>query len=116
MKRLIEFALQDGGVILVELNEPEPIGGVERVGRYDELLKSSSTFEAALGKIRPVAETIINHLQGLKNQPDEVGVEFAFKLSGKADLIIASADTEGNFKVNLKWTREKRLEKPDSEV
>jgi len=33
MKRLIEFPLEDGGAIVVEVDEPEPPGGVVRAAR-----------------------------------------------------------------------------------
>lgn len=108
MKRLIEFPLEDGSTILVEVDEPEPTGGVERVARPGEVFRTQIPFEQALSKIRPVAEHIITHLHSLRNSPDEVGVEFAFKLSAKADIIIASADTEGNFKVTLTWKQVKK--------
>ena len=105
MKRLIEFPLGDGSTVLVEVDEP-PIDGVERVARPGEVIRAETPFSTALSKLRPVAESIFAQLQGMRNQPDEVGVEFAFKLSGKMDFIIASAETEGNFKVSLTWKRD----------
>lgn len=101
MKRLIELPLEDGTTILVEVDKSELKGSPGRVARLGDVFKTDIPFEQALSEIRPVAETIINHLQGLRNQPDEVSVEFSFKLNGKANIIIASADAEGNFKVTL---------------
>jgi Trypsin-co-occurring domain 1 len=37
--------------------------------------------------------------------PDEFTVEFGVKLSAKAAVVIASATTDANFKVTLKWKK-----------
>jgi hypothetical protein len=109
VKRLIEFPLEGDGTILVEVDEPEPKGGVVQAGRPGEIaVRASQTFEAALERVRPVAAAIIAKLRCLGDPPDEVGVEFGLKLSAEAGAFIASAGTEANFKVKLTWEREKQ--------
>ena len=110
MKRLIEFDLEDGGSILVEVEEPEgAVVPAARAGGVPE--KARQTFEAALEKIKPAAGTIIAKLRGLSDPPDEVGVEFGLKLSAEAGAFVASAGTEANYKVTLTWKREKKERK-----
>ena len=47
MKRLIEFPLEEGGSIVVEVDEPAPEGGVVRAARPGEVAaKAGQTFEA----------------------------------------------------------------------
>ncbi|MGH2593214.1 MAG: hypothetical protein ACRDGG_06845 [Anaerolineae bacterium] len=56
MKRLIEFPLQAGGSVIVEVDEPAP-EGVVRTGRPGEVAeKAKATFEEAFDKInrRPI--------------------------------------------------------------
>ena len=106
MKRLVEFPLQDGGTMFVEVDEPEPPGGVVRAARPSDVVeKAKETLEDALDKIKPAAESIIDKLRGLHDEPDEIEVEFGIKLSAEAGAFIASAGVEANYTVTLKWTK-----------
>jgi len=105
MKRLIEFPLQNGSSMIVEVDAPEPPGGIVRAARPGEVTdKAKETFEEALDKIKPAAQSIINKLRELHDAPDEIGVAFGIKLSAEAGAFIASAGVEANYAVTLKWT------------
>ncbi len=109
MKRLIEFPLEDGNSITVEVDELEPEGGVVRAARPGEIAaKAGQTFEAALDRIRPAASIIITKLRALSDPPDEMTVEFGLKMNAEAGAVIAAAGAEANYKVTLKWKREQR--------
>ncbi len=112
MKRLVEFPLQEGGTLLVEVDEPERYaettmrGGVVKAARPGEIAdKAQDTFEDALDKIKPAAQAIIDKLRALSDAPDEIGVEFGIKLSAEAGAFIASAGVEANYTVTLTWTK-----------
>ncbi len=106
MKRLIEFPLQSGDSMIVEVDEPEPEGGVVKAARPGEIVaRAKETLEDALDKIQPAAQAIIAKLRGLHDAPDEIGVEFGIKLSAEAGAFIASAGIEANYKVTLKWAK-----------
>lgn len=108
MKRLIEFPLEDGSTILIQVDEPEPEGGTVRVARPGEVTETARlTFEEAVSKTRPAAERIIATLRDMSHPPDEVGVEFGLNLSAEAGAFIASVGAEANFKVMLTWRRAK---------
>lgn len=105
MKQLVEFALDDGTTVLVEVDEPES-EGIVRAGRAGEIVeKVQYTFSEALDKVKPAAETIINKLRNLDVTPDEIQVEFGIKLSAEAGAFFASASTEANFAITLSWKR-----------
>jgi hypothetical protein len=104
MKQLVEYELEDGSTILIEVDLPE--AGIDRAGRGDQIVKAKERFADALEQIKPVAQTVLSKLGSLS--ADEIGVEFGIKLSAKAGVIIASADTEANFTVTLTWKRENR--------
>ena len=105
MKRLIEFPLQAGGSVIVEVDEPAP-EGVVRAGRQGDVVeKAKATFEEVIDKIKPAADHIVAKLRGLHDAPDEIGVEFGIKLSAEAGAFVASASAEANYKVTLKWTK-----------
>ena len=108
MKRLIEFPLQDGGTMLIEVDEPESPGGVTRAARPSDVPeKAKETFEDALDKIKPAAQSIITKLRDLSDAPDEIAVEFGIKLNAAAGAFIASAGVEANYTVSLKWIKKK---------
>ena len=106
MKSLVEFPMDDGSTVLVEVDGAGTDGGPTKRGFGDIATKATQTFEEALEKIRPAAVAIIAKLQGLRVPPDQVGLEFGIKLTADAKAYIASAGTEANFKVTLTWKRE----------
>jgi len=108
MKQWIEFPLEDGGSVTVEVDVPERVGMV-RAGRGEEVpQRAQQTFESALDKVRPAAQAIIQKLRALHDPPDEIGVEFGLKMNAEAGAVIAAAGVEANYKVTLKWKREEK--------
>jgi hypothetical protein len=108
MKKLVQFQLDNGESILVEVDEPQS-QGIVRAGRAGELVeKIQYSFGEALDRIKPAAETIINKLRSLQTTPDQIEVEFGLKLSAEAGAFFASASTEANFVVKLSWSREQK--------
>lgn len=101
MKRIVEYKMQDGGSIFAEVDVPDT--GIGQVSRADGVVEAAKTFDEALDQITPAAETIITKLRHLATSPDEIGVEFGIKLSGKFGALIASAEGEANFTVTLSW-------------
>ncbi|GAX34585.1 CU044_2847 family protein [Nodularia sp. NIES-3585] len=105
-KKIAEFSLADGTKFLVEVDEPEGRGGIERAslpsGR--QVLKVQQTFEEALENIKPVASTIISKLRDLNQPIDEVEVKFGLKLTADAGAIFASVGGEVSYEITLKWS------------
>jgi hypothetical protein len=108
MKKLIEFPLEDGTSMLVEIEEPEH-GGLVKASRSDDVItKAHQTLEKSLEKVKPAAQFVIQKLRELHDAPDEVQVSFGLKLSAEAGAVLASAGAEANYTVTLKWVREKK--------
>ncbi|MCP4580496.1 MAG: hypothetical protein GY839_02680 [candidate division Zixibacteria bacterium] len=106
MKQLVEFPLDDGSSILVEVDESESAGMAAPVAFGEKTIeKAKQSFETALDKVKPTANAVISKLRDLTEQPDEINVEFGIKLSAETGAIIASAGIEANFKVTLKWQK-----------
>ncbi len=106
MKKLLEFTMEDGSSIFVEVDEPEQLDGTRRVSRSGDLTqKAQISFEEALEKIKPVASSVIKKLKSLNEPADEVEVKFGLKMNAEAGVIIASASIEANYEVTLKWKR-----------
>jgi hypothetical protein len=95
----------DQTTFLVEVDEPTG-QGVERtaIDSGELVLKAKQTFEEALGRVQPVASTIISRFRdGLTIPADEVEVKFGLKLSAEAGVIFTSVAGEVNFEITLKW-------------
>lgn len=104
MKHLLEFQLEDGTPITVEVEDTGPDGSVRRIGRTADLIeKSEQSFTEVINRVRPAAEAVLSAFQSLE-QPEEIKIEFGIKFNAKAGVIIASVDSEATFKVALKWS------------
>ena len=102
MKHLVEFPLDEGGSIVVEVDEPESEGTI-RAARGDTIVKAKETLEQALTNVLPVTKSIVEKLRSIGNKPDEIEICFGVKLSTAAGAIIASASAEANFDVTMHW-------------
>ncbi len=103
MKRLVAFPLEEGGSLIVQIDEPET-GGTVRAGREDKIEQARETIEEALGKVLPATKTVVEKLRSMASQPDEIEVTFGVTLSTMAGAFIASASAEANFGVTVRWT------------
>ncbi|RAQ94801.1 CU044_2847 family protein [Thermogemmatispora tikiterensis] len=105
MKKLIAFPLEDGGQVVIEVEELEPEGG-ERVPvarRLSRPEQAPETLEKALQKVLPAIKAVAVKLHNLDLKPDEVEIAFGIKLSASMGAILASAGSEANFDITLHW-------------
>jgi Trypsin-co-occurring domain 1 len=103
MKHLVEYSLEDGGSIIIEVDEPESEGTI-RAARGDTIVKAKETLEEALNKVLPVTKSVVEKLRSIGNRPDEIEISFGVKLSTAAGAVIACATAEANFDVTMRWT------------
>jgi hypothetical protein len=103
---MVEFPLDDGGSVLVQVDEAAAGGPVTRgISDRHVTALASHTFEQAISRVQPAAQALITQLRALADVPDEVGVEFGLELSAEAGAFIAAASAAANFKVSLTWHR-----------
>ena len=106
IKRLVEFPLEDGTSMFVEVDEPGP-GNIVKASRYDVVEKAHETLEKSLERVKPAAQFILAQLRKLHDAPDEIEVSFGLKLSAECGIILAASGLEANYSVNLKWVKVK---------
>ena len=111
MKHLVEFPLEEGGRVVVEVDEPESEGTI-RAARGDTIVKAKETLEEALNNVLPVTKSIVEKLRSIGNRPDEIELSFGVKLSTVAGAVIASASAEANFNVTVRWPGKKEEATP----
>lgn len=114
MRRLVEFPLEGGGSVVVDVDGQGGLPGGEtvrgdvtrRLGANEVVARTGETFEAAFARIRPAATAAIGSLRTLSDRPQEIEIEFGIKLSAEVGAIIAHTAAEANFKVTLRWKPE----------
>src|SRR6476646_8210167 len=109
MKHIVEFPMENGDVLLVEVDDPmgPAPGATLRGGHSSEMLeRAQMTYEQAVDKIKPAAESIVRHIRDIAEPPDVIGVEFGIKLNANIGAILASSSVEAQFTLKLTWNRE----------
>jgi hypothetical protein len=107
MGQLVEFGLNDGGTILVEVHETTSAAGpvTRDLDGSKVTERAQHTFEDAVEHVEPAAQAIITRLRGMAQAPDEVQVEFGLDLHAEAGAFIAAASATANFKIAMTWRR-----------
>jgi hypothetical protein len=107
VKRLVEFSLDQGGSVLVEVDEPPGAPVMRGLGkdRSSVVEEAGQTFEDATAAVTPAARSLIARLRAIDDPPDEVGIEFGVRLSAQTGAFIASVAADANFKVSMTWRR-----------
>ena len=108
MGRLVSFPLDHGDVILVEVaDDEEPDGapvfrGIDGGGMVEQ---AEHSFQEAIARIRPAAQTLVTQLRSIADAPDEMLIRFGLDLHAKAGAFIAEAGADANFVIELSWHR-----------
>lgn len=105
MSQLVEFPLEAGGTVLVEVTEP--VAGLVTRGLKgaDVTERARQSFEEAVGRIQPAVQAVITQFRSLTEAPDEVHIEFGIDLHAEAGAFIAAVSSTANFSVALTWRR-----------
>jgi hypothetical protein len=107
VQRLVEFPLQDGGSVLVQVDDPPAAnGGVTRGWRDGDLRvleQSELSFEKAVAKVQPAVQSLVGGLRSMPDPPAEIEVEFGMQLSAEVGAFVAGISSAGNFKVSVMW-------------
>jgi hypothetical protein len=103
--QLVEFPLEGGGSVIVEVGEPAP-GGVVRRGLApaDLVSRADETVEAAFARVKPAAAALVEGLRALADAPNEIEVTFGIQLSAEVGAVIAKTAGQANFAVVMRWT------------
>ena len=113
MKHLVEFPLEEGGSIVIEVDEPESAGTI-RAAREDTIVKAKETLEEALNNVLPVTKSLVEKLRSIGNKPDEIELTFGVSLNTAVGAVIASASAEANFSVTMHWSSKTEEATPQS--
>jgi hypothetical protein len=108
MRRLVEFPLEDGAGVLVEVEDVAPDGPVTRGFRDNRVVEhAQQSFDQAIGRVEPAAMALVTRFRAMADAPDELVVEFGLQLSAEAGAFIAAVSSTANFQVSLTWRRDR---------
>jgi len=103
VKPLVEFPLEQGGSVLVEIDAPP--AGLRGHGRDQPTLaeRTDETFEGATAAVTRAAASLIARLRSISSLLAEIGIESGVQLSAQTGAFIASAGAAADFKVPVAW-------------
>ena len=102
MPYVLEYPLEDGGVVGVEVEES---GSAVRGWRAEqETARATETIEAAIGRVRPAADAVIATFRDGLHAPTDIEIEFGITLTAAAGAVIARTEGEVHFRVTLSWS------------
>ena len=107
MERLLEYPLDGGGSVLVQVEDGH--GGDGEVtrgwGERDRRVieQAQESFQQAVGRVQPAVQALLAQFRSLADSPDTVSVEFGLELGAEVGAFVANASSKGNFKVSLTW-------------
>jgi Trypsin-co-occurring domain 1 len=103
VKQLVEFELEDGQTILMEVDEIESAVAPAALAPGQMAVKAQQTFEQAIANIRPMVSAIRKKFSSLTDPADEVEIKFSVKLSGQVQAVVATIGAEANYEITLRW-------------
>jgi hypothetical protein len=99
--QLLELNVTDGGSVLIEVDEDRPL---TRGGRAEgAVIQAQASLEQVLGQLGPTLRGVVTQIRDAVDRPDEIEIEMAVKISTDANVIIARAGGEANFRIAMRW-------------
>jgi Trypsin-co-occurring domain 1 len=96
---LVRFPFGNGlGFVVVEVDDG---GGAVYTTSVADSRIAGSTFEAAVSKLKPIAEAVREQIKDLA--PNAVKIELGVKFSADVGIILAKSSAEGTCKVTIDW-------------
>ena len=111
MGSYLQYTLEDGSELLIEVNRTVSGGLVPASPLGDSIEKARVSFHEAMENVE---KSLLQMQSGFyKLQADEVEVKFGLKTTGQAGnhlFAIAQVGIEANYEVTLKWKKKEPVE------
>lgn len=102
---ILTYSTPDGDILVetAALAAPAMEGVVAKGGEALVKVLDGGSFEAAIGRIKTIANAVAKTMYDISTTPETAEVELALKFSGKAGIILAESSAEAQLKVKLVW-------------
>lgn len=107
MATYIEYTLEDGSTLLVEVDASTE-GAIKAADSSGNLIiKAEKQFKDALASVKQSVKMLGRELSELA--PDEVEVTFGIKTTGEAGMFaVCKVGGEMNYEVKLRWSKQEQ--------
>ncbi|MEW2574856.1 CU044_2847 family protein [Streptomyces syringium] len=104
---IVEFALRDGGTLLVRVSDEQAQTPVTTRGASTSAVieRAEGAFESVMGAVRAVTRGVATQVEDSVQRPDVLTVEFGIELSAQAGAVITAAGASAHLKVSLTWNK-----------
>ena len=109
MQHIAVFTTSDGDEVAVQVAD-DGSGGVtfRGGGGAGQLVeRTQQNLDEVLAHTRPAVVSLLRQLRGHDDAPDEIEVEFGIQVSLEVGAFIATADSAANFRVTMRWLRDR---------
>ncbi len=111
VRRLVEFMLEDGGSVRVQVEDGSAAGGhgggvVTRgwgVREERVVQQAQQSFGQAVSRAQPAVQALVRRLRSVAESPEEIKVDFGIELSAEVGAFVTGASATGNFTVSMTW-------------
>jgi hypothetical protein len=102
MSYLVEFPVERGGTVIVEMEDDQLAGIAPAAVRPGEIaVRAGESLEKAVDKLLPSVRAVGERLKTVA--PDELTVALGIKVTAEAGVVVSKASGEANFTVTLTW-------------
>lgn len=105
VKQILSMPLEAGGSVQFEIEDRTATPMVRGGAQPSVIDRTVVSFETALGRVRPVAQAIVNQFAHTVEGATSVKVRFGVKFNAEAGAVIASVGSEANFDIEVEWHR-----------
>ena len=104
MTRLVEFQVEEGNSVLVEVEDVESDELTPAAKVPGEIAaQAEKTFGEAIERIEPMIHKLKEKLDAATQPADEVEVKFSVKLSGEVGAVLTKVGGEATYEITLRW-------------
>lgn len=106
MPTYLEYELEDGNTVLIEITEAET-GGLVPASRGDEgpvIVRAKKSFSEAIAGAKAQAKLLLKEVEDL--HVSEAEIKFGLTATGEvSNLAIGKLGLDVNYEVTLKWVK-----------
>jgi hypothetical protein len=101
---MISYLSDDGGAVLVQVEQLPQQGGYEQVSvGTDVVAKAKASLQEVVDVLRPLSDTLTDAVERMVKRPDSLEVSFGIKLGVSAGVIVSKGSAEANLDVKMIW-------------
>lgn len=104
MAPYVEYPLEDGSTVLIEIDGATDGKMIKASNKDKERVKSKLSFKQAFDSVKSSITEVLDQLDSLK--VEEAEIKFGLKTTGEVGVFaVGKVGSEVNYEVTLKWKK-----------